>query len=88
MRLLHETITVLDPLCEVIAAWCFMLLPGSCMGGPGVHIGCLLSKEWVHAQGFDPASGEPKKPVEIESWPYHELLLKKARCCTEKLHCC
>jgi hypothetical protein len=47
-----------------------------------------LSKEWVHAQGFDPASGEPKKPVEIESWPYHELLLKKARCCTEKLHCC
>ena len=31
------------------------------------------------AQGFDPETGEPRQPVEIESWPYHELLLEKVR---------
>jgi hypothetical protein len=29
-------------------------------------------------QGFDQETGEPKTAIEMESWPYHDLLLKKS----------
>lgn len=29
-------------------------------------------------QGFDEETGEPKHGIEMESWPYHNLLLKKS----------
>ena len=38
----------------------------------------LLIRVCMAEQGFDEETGDPKHAVEMESWPYHNLLLKKS----------
>ena len=46
----------------------------------GAYLPHALTDVQSCAQGFDDETGEPKQPVEIESWPYHELLLENVSC--------
>lgn len=54
--------------------------PSRALLSPNAKPTCLVTHMFVFwGQGFDEESGEPKQPVEIESWPHHKLLLQEVR---------